>query len=243
MQAVMNSHFFELCADSVMAARAAQTGGATRIELCSDLARGGVTPSAELMAGAIAATSLPVYVLVRPRAGDFVYSQAEFSEMKRQIEAAKQAGARGVALGVLLADGRVDVERTRELVRLARPMGVTFHRAFDETTDLDAALEDVIATGADSLLTSGGAADVLSGAVKIGELARRSAGRIRVIAGAGLRLGNLAEVVRRSGVASLHGSLKRENGASGENIEVLEGNLREALRLLQEESRKNALAS
>jgi copper homeostasis protein len=148
-----------------------------------------------------------------------------------------------VAIGILTADRRVDVARTRALVELARPMGVTFHRAFDETADVRQALEDVIATGADSLLTSGGAADVLSGADAIGTLARQAGDRIRIIAGGGLRLGNLLEVVRRSGVCSLHGSLTREAYADyNGNSRALEMSVRKALRLLREAHREQAMA-
>jgi len=160
----MKNFLFELCADSVEAAQAAESGGADRIELCSELAIGGITPSLDLIRATIRTLSIPVHVLIRPRGGNFVFSLDEFDQMRQQIEQARQAGAAGVAVGALLPDGRVDVERTRELVTLSRPMKVTFHRAFDETTDLIQALEAVILTGADCLLTSGGATDVLAGA-------------------------------------------------------------------------------
>jgi len=151
----MKTYLFELCAESVQAAQAAELGGADRIELCSQLSIGGVTPSEELIAAVIRAVSIPVHVLIRPRGGDFVYSPAEFDQMRRQIDHVKQAGAAGIAIGVLLPDGNVDLERSRELVRHARPLSVTFHRAFDETANLTGALESVIQTGADCLLTSG----------------------------------------------------------------------------------------
>jgi copper homeostasis protein len=237
----MKTIFFELCAETLQAARAAESGGADRIELCSELALGGLTPSPDTMATGIRALSIPVNVLIRPRAGDFVFSPEEFLEMRRQIGQAKEAGAGGVAIGVLLPDGRVDVGRTRALVELARPMAVTFHRAFDETPDLDEALENVIETGADNLLTSGGAADVLTGAESLARLCQRAAGRIHVIAGGGLRLATLVEVVQRSGTFSLHGSLTRGNGtaARGTNPEELEAEVREAVRLLHCEFRKS----
>jgi copper homeostasis protein len=229
------SLFFELCAESVASARSAEAGGADRIELCSGLERGGITPSPTLMISTIAAVSLPVYVLIRPRAGDFVYSPAEMEKIASQIETAKEAGAAGVALGVLRPDRRVDVERTRTLIELARPMHVTFHRAFDETRDVGESLEDVIAAGADHLLTSGGAPDVLTGATAIAGLARQAGTRIQIIAGGGLQLKNLVEAVRRSGVYALHGSLTRESASNG-HIEhtALESNVRAALRLLRQ---------
>jgi len=208
----MHTVFFELCAQSLDAAVAGQAGGADRIELCTDLACGGVTPSGNLTASVLGALTIPVHILIRPRAGSFVFSADELDKMRRQICGAKRAGASGVALGVLLPDGQVDVERSRALVELARPMAVTFHRAFDEAGDLSTALESVIRTGADSLLTSGGEADVLNGAERIAALQKQAAGRIAIIAGGGLRLENVVDVARRSGVFSLHGSLSRRNG-------------------------------
>jgi copper homeostasis protein len=231
--------FFELCVESLEAGRAAEAGGANRIELCSELERGGITPRAELGAGNFQSLSIPVHVLIRPRSGDFCYSPEEFAQMRQEIEQAKFAGASGVAIGVLHADRRVDVERTRALVELARPLDVTFHRAFDETPDLYESLERVIEAGADSLLTSGGAVDVLSGAELIGNLRRLAGERIQIIAGGGLRLESLVEVVRRAGVYSLHGSLTRKNGkhASTANGNTLESDVREAIRLLHGEYR------
>ena len=246
----MTNAFFELCAESREAACAAETGGADRIELCSELRRGGLTPHEELIAASVRALSIPVYVLIRPRSGSFVFSAEELARMRRQIAAAKQAGASGVAVGVLREDGRVDVERTRELVELARPMAATFHRAFDETPDLCESLERVIETGAEGLLTSGGAKEVLGGAESISALQRRAGDRIRIIAGGGLKLETLTEVVRRSGVFCLHGSLQRRNGryaaeenpAAGE-MAVLEADVREAVRLLRREvNERNAAA-
>jgi copper homeostasis protein len=233
----MTTAFFELCAESREAACAAEAGGADRIELCTELASGGLTPCAELIAASVSALSIPVYVLIRPRAGSFVFSAEEFALMRRQIEEAKEVGASGVALGVLREDGRVDVERTRELVDLARPMAATFHRAFDETPDLEESLERVIETGAEGLLTSGGAREVLGGAESICGLRRQAGDRIDIIAGGGLKLETLPEVVRRSGVFCLHGSLKRkQNGhAAEEDAAALEADVREAVRLLRRE--------
>lgn len=228
-EAYMSKSFlFELCADSLDAARAAQAGGADRMELCEQLSISGVTPSMELLRAVLRDVEIPVHVLIRPRGGDFVYTDAEYAAMRRQIQQVKDAGAAGVAVGVLLRDGRVDVERTRALFELARPMKVTFHRAFDETGDLDAALEDVIRSGADFLLTSGGAPNVLEGAERIGRLQDRAGDRLEVMAGGGLKLKNLPEVVRKSGVSCLHGSLSRGSGAT-----AMAEDVREAIRLLQ----------
>ncbi|HVC48370.1 MAG TPA: copper homeostasis protein CutC [Terracidiphilus sp.] len=236
---------FELCAETVQAARAAEKGGADRVELCVNLAVGGTTPPLVMTRDVIGSISIPAHVLIRPRAGDFVYTPEEFDRMRDEIGEAREAGASGVVLGVLREDGRVDVERTRALVEAARPMKTTFHRAFDEAHELGDALEDVIATGADWLLTSGGNADVLDGAEAIAKLVIQAAGRIQVMAGGGLRLASLREVRRRTGVEWLHGSLLRreENAtrAAGRNTgeeaggeEVREEDVREVMRLLRE---------
>jgi copper homeostasis protein len=243
----MKVPLFELCVTDLEAARAAESGGADRIELCSQLSAGGVTPDHELTTKTVQTLLIPVYVLIRPRIGDFVFSSAEFGEMKRQIEQAKTAGAAGVATGVLLPDGRVDVERTRELVALAKPMKVTFHRAFDETPDMVEALEDVIGCGVDCLLTSGGEPDVLTGAESIAKLRTLAAGRLDVMAGGGLQLASLVEVLRRTGVSHLHGSLSRKPVMHGEEGPqrkrpssrsgpvVSEADVHEAVRLLHGE--------
>lgn len=233
---------FELCAESLEAAVAGQAGGADRIELCEQLHLGGVTPRLRLLECVLSAVSIPVHVLIRPRAGDFVYSAAELARMREEIIQAKAAGAAAIVVGVLSSDGRIDGERTRELISLARPMRVTFHRAFDETADLRHALEDVIATGADSLLTSGGAANVLDGAPMLSVLHQQAAGRIELMAGGGLRLENLAEVVRRTGIPCLHGSLSRHvsltqsPGGDPPRRLVLVEDVREAVRTLHQES-------
>ena len=232
----MKTFLFELCGESLEAAKVGEAGGADRIELCAELRIGGVTPDFELARAVVEAISIPVYVLIRPRGGDFVYSAAECDFMRRQIEQARAAGARGVVLGILRADGRVDVERTRALIEQARPMAVTFHRAFDETRDLSEALEAVIEAGADCLLTSGGAPDVLSGSETIARLARQAGKRIQVMAGGGLALGVVAEVMRQSGATHLHGSLIRKNEEQkpAAGATVLECDVREAVRLMRE---------
>jgi len=235
----MKTFLFELCGESLEAVKVAETGGVDRIELCAELRIGGVTPDFELTRAAVEAVSIPVYVLIRPRGGDFVYGAEEFACMRLQIEQAREAGAQGVVLGILLPDGHVDIERTRSLVQQARPMAVTFHRAFDETPELSEALESVIETGADCLLTSGGAADVLNGAETIAHLSQQAGKRIQIMAGGGLWLGDVAEVMKRSGVTHLHGSLTRKNGDQKPAM-LLESDVREAMRLMREAATPDA---
>jgi copper homeostasis protein len=197
----------EISVESVERAIAAERGGASRIELCGSLEIGGVTPGVELMREVRARVSVPIFSMVRPRGGDFVYSAAEFEEMRRSIDAARLAGMDGVVLGLLKRDGSVDVERTAELVRVAGTLPVTFHRAFDESADLFVALQDVVATGAVRLLTSGGAVTAPEAAAQIAELVRRARGRIVILPGSGITAGNIAEIVEATGAVEVHAGL------------------------------------
>jgi copper homeostasis protein len=175
--------------------------------LCGSLNIGGVTPDVELMRETRACVWAPIFAMVRPRGGDFVYSAAEFEAIKRSIEVARATGMDGVVLGLLKEDRQVDVERTRELVRAAAPLPVTFHRAFDESADLFVALEDVVATGASRLLTSGGAGTAPEAVTRIAELVRLARGRVIVVPGSGIVAGNAAQMVAETGVAEVHAAL------------------------------------
>ena len=152
-----NRYLLEISVEHAEAASAAERAGAHRIELCGDLSVGGITPSVEMIRTVRTQVRLPIFSMVRPRGGDFVYSAAEFELMKDDIATAKSLQMDGVVLGILKNDRRVDLDRTQQLVELAHPLPITFHRAFDECTDLLHSLEDVIATGAARILTSGGA--------------------------------------------------------------------------------------
>lgn len=200
--------FREACCTSPEAVRAAARTGAQRIELCERLDVGGVTPSEALLREVLAASALPVNVLVRPRGGDFVYSEEEVRQMLESIRLCAALGANGVVVGALTPDGRVDLPVMRRLVAAAREAGlsVTFHRAFDETADPLAALGDVIALGCDRLLTSGHAPDAFAGRALIGELVRRAGTRLTVMAGCGVRPGNIAAIARDSGAPEFHSS-------------------------------------
>ncbi len=198
----------EIAANSLASALAAQAGGADRVELCTGLELGGLTPSAAQIARVRERLSIPVYVLIRPRAGDFLYSDDELATMQQDIETCLSIGCDGVVFGVLDADGRVDVARCRPLLAAARGMGVTFHRAFDMTRDMPQALEDVISLGAERVLTSGGAASAITGAESIRRLVVQAAGRIVVMPGAGIQASNLADLVRTTGATEFHASAK-----------------------------------
>jgi len=194
----------EACVDSVASAIAAERGGAGRLELCDNLFDGGTTPSAGMIAAVKDRVRLPVFVIVRPRGGGFVYSDDELEVMRRDVEIAARFGADGVVVGVLTSEASVDVARTRDLVSAARPLPVTFHRAFDLTRDRLEALEAVIASGGSRVLTSGGAPTALEGAAAIASLVARAAERLEVMAGGGVREANVADLVQRSGVREVH---------------------------------------
>jgi copper homeostasis protein len=199
---------FEVCAENLESCLAAREGGADRIELCSALIEDGLTPSHGLMRAAVEQSGLPIYTMLRPRGGDFVYSDAELAIMLEDLEHARSLGVSGFVAGVLQTDGAVDVDRMRRLVEQAAPLEMTFHRAFDVAADLEDALEDVIATGCRRLLTSGGAADVYSGAERLRYLIERADGRIAIAVGGGLRRDTAAEVARITGASQFHGSVR-----------------------------------
>jgi copper homeostasis protein len=197
----------EICVETLDAALAAARGGADRIELCEELCVGGVTPSAELMRAVRAKVELPVFAMIRPRGGDFLYSESEFEQMVQAVATVKSCGLNGAVLGILDTGRRVDAERTRTLVERARPLPVTFHRAFDEAPDLLQALEQVIASGARRILTSGGKPNAESGSAMISELVKRAGVRIEILAGGGINPANLACLAQNSGAREFHSGL------------------------------------
>jgi copper homeostasis protein len=197
----------EICVDSVASAVAAERGGARRLELCSDLLEGGITPSVGLIAMVRERVSIGIQVMIRPRAGDFCYEAEEFEIMRRDIVSAKSLGAHGVVFGILDANGHLEIERSRELAELARPLEVTFHRAFDMSADLFKSLEDVCAVGADRILTSGGQQTAVQGLETISALVKAAKGRVAIMPGCGIKPENARRIVAKSGVREVHAGL------------------------------------
>ncbi len=194
----------EVCVDSIASAVAAERGGASRIELCSSLIEGGITPSSGLIEQVRKAVSLPMHVMIRPRGGDFCYDADEFEIMQGDIARAKQLGASGIVFGILTLAGDVDVERTRGLVEKSAPLPVTFHRAFDMTRDLFQALNAVHSTGANRVLTSGGEQTAMHGSKVIAELVKQADGAIVVMPGSGIRPENARRLIDQTGAQEIH---------------------------------------
>jgi copper homeostasis protein len=194
----------EACVDAIDAALEAERGGAGRIELCGELLQGGVTPSAGLIAAVRERLTIPIFVLIRPRTGDFLYTADERDVMRRDIDMAKSLGADGIVIGALTGDGDIDVETTRTLVDAARPMKVTFHRAFDFARDQQSALNTLLKIGVDRVLTSGGAATALEGASALRRLAQGAGDALIIMAGGSITASNVAELVRASEVCEVH---------------------------------------
>ncbi|HWV64572.1 copper homeostasis protein CutC [Chitinophaga sp.] len=217
----------EICAGSVASCIAAEEGGANRIELCDNLLEGGTTPSYGTIALAREKVKIDLYPIIRPRGGDFLYSDLEFEVMKRDIELSKQLGCNGVVIGILTPDGRVDKKRCKILVDLAWPMGVTFHRAFDMTDNPFEALEDIISIGCERILTSGARNTALEGAVLLKELVERANDRIAIMAGSGVRAANIAQLITATGVTEYHTSAKayEESGMIYRNPNVSMGGI------------------
>jgi len=194
----------EVCVDSVESAIAAERGGASRVELCDNLLEGGTTPSAGVIAVARENLTIDLHSIIRPRGGDFCYTDTEFEVMKRDIAIAKQLSADGVVLGILNREGKVDRERTSALIELARPLRVTFHRAFDMTRDPYEALEAIIELGVERILTSGQEASVLEGLDLLTELIRRANQRIIIMPCGGVNERNIRKVIAASGASEIH---------------------------------------
>lgn len=239
----------EICANSLPSALVAQAGGADRIELCDNMAEGGTTPSYATILKSREMLTIQIYPIIRPRGGDFLYNDDEFDLMWKDIELCKKLGCEGVVIGLLNTDGSVDKKRTKLLVDLAWPLGVTFHRAFDRCADPFHALEDIIECGCERILTSGQAPTAPEGAGLIAQLVDKAAGRIIIMPGSGVRENNIAELVRKTKATEYHSTAKTTIGSKMQfknklvldnevkelNIEITDA---EIVRRLREEGEK-----
>ncbi|WP_331344281.1 copper homeostasis protein CutC [Cellvibrio sp. UBA7661] len=202
----MSKHPFkiEICVEGIDGLVAAQQAGADRVELCASLFEGGLTPSMGVIREALRVATIPFHVIVRPRGGDFLYSELEFRSMLEDVIALREIGVAGVVIGCLTPEGAIDELRTKALVDAARPMKVTCHRAFDMTRDYRTALESLIRTGVDRVLTSGQRDTALEGSAILKEVVALADGRIIIMGCGALDVGNIAQVRRETGVDEMH---------------------------------------
>lgn len=207
----MNSTIcMEICVDSLSSAISAEKGGADRIELCDNLVVGGTTPSAAMIELARKYLTIGIHVLIRPRSGDFCYSPLEWEVMKRDIEIAKSLGVNGIVTGVLRPNGEIDVDMMKEILQLARPLTVTFHRAFDMTRDPLEALDTLISLGVERVLTSGQKSKAILGVDLIRQLVQRAQNQIIIMPGVGISAANVKDIIANTGVKEVHMSLKEK---------------------------------
>ena len=203
LAATATAPLLEACCDSILSARNAQELGAGRIELCG-AGSGGTTPSLGVIVRCRAALQVPLHVMIRPHVNGFVYSSDDFEVMKHDIIAARALGVDGIVVGILRSDDTIDVERMADLIRLSRPLTVTFHRAFDRTPDASDALETLLSLGVDYVLTAGHAETALDGAAQLQALQMQAGNRLTILAGGGVRAHNVRDIVARSGVREVH---------------------------------------
>jgi copper homeostasis protein len=194
----------EICANSLSSAMAAQAGGADRIELCENLSAGGTTPGFGTLTLARKMLTIPIHVLIRPRPGDFLYNEAEFASMKMDIHACKEMEINGVVIGMLNPDGTIDTRRCKELVELARPMSVTFHRAFDLCADPFQAMEEIIDLDFDRILTAGQESKVTAGALLLHQLVQKAGDRIIIMPGSGINTDNINLILEATMASEVH---------------------------------------
>lgn len=214
----------EVCIDSVASAFAAEKGGAHRLELCGNLAEGGTTPSSGMIQTIQAVCDLPIMMMIRPRGGDFLYSRMEFAVMERDIEEAKRLKVTGIVIGLLTKDGKIDKAKAARLIERARPLQVTFHRAFDMTDNPKEAIKALRDLGVDRLLTSGHEATAPEGTKLIAQLVKNAGKKLIIMPGAGLNADNIAKLVADTGVTEVHATgshiLPSEMGYRNEKISM-----------------------
>jgi copper homeostasis protein len=217
----------EICVDTVESAIAAQEAGADRVELCDNLPEGGTTPGFGTIASARSNLTIGLHVIIRPRGGDFLYTDLEYDIMRRDIECCGELGVDGIVLGILRSNGEIDIERTARLIEFAQPMSTTFHRAFDMCPDPFKGLGDVILTGADRLLTSGQKEKAFDGAELINHLVKKAGNRIIIMPGSGINNSNISDIAKATGASEYHMTARkiiesemiyRQSGVSMRNI-------------------------
>jgi copper homeostasis protein len=221
----MKRPLLEVSVEGVDGLIVSQENGADRVELCASVLEGGITPSIGMVRQALRRATVPVFVIVRPRGGDFLYSEDEYESMRQDIIACRESGVPGVVTGCLTPDGQVDEERTAELLRLARPMGFTVHRAFDMVRDQEEALEVLIRLGVDRVLTSGQYPTALEGAANLKRLGEKAGERMIVMPCGSIRAGNVAQVIRETGLREFHfaGHAQQPSGMTYRNSQIAMG--------------------
>ncbi len=205
----MQKKYLEICVGSIDSCLEAQKGGADRVELCADLVEGGITPDYATIVYAKENLKIDTMVMIRPRGGDFLYNDIEFSIMKENIQLCKRVGVKGVVLGLLLPDGKVDIERVSQLVKIAYPLEVCFHRAIDMTKDYDKAFRDIIICGCNRVLTSGQKNKAIEGVTIIAEVQKKYGNQIDIMAGSGVNSQNVEEIYRQTRINNFHFSAKQ----------------------------------
>lgn len=230
----------EVCASSIQSAIEGQKGGAVRVELCNNLSEGGTTPSLSQIEKIGQWIDIQLNVLIRPREGDFFYSELEFDIMKHDIHLCGKAKCDGVVFGILNPDGTVDIKRNKELVEIARQYGmsVTFHRAFDRCSDIFKSLEDVISLGCDRILTSGGRKSAIEGKEIINRLINISGDRIIIMPGGGITEDNISELVKATELKEFHGSFRSRHRGGMEYISPVFNDINEEYSILQTDYNK-----
>lgn len=221
-------YILEVCAFTVSSCVIAEELGADRIELCDDYASGGITPSVETIRLAVEKTTIPIYPIIRPRGGDFFYTKEEYAQMKESIAVCKQLGCAGIATGISLQNRAIDIPKLTELVALAYPMKVTCHRVFDRTPDPFKALEDIINTGCERVLTSGQKNTAIEATGLLADLVKAAGNKIIIMPGSGVRASNIEELMQKTGAKEFHTSARIPDS---NEVDVTE--LRQTLRILK----------
>ncbi|MCW3103755.1 MAG: cutC [Bacteroidetes bacterium] len=216
----MKRNFLEIACFNAESAAIAQSAGADRIELCDDLAAGGITPGILTIEQVRTEAEIPLFIMIRPRGGDFVYTEKEFEQMKQEIAFIKRMGVDGFVFGILNEDGTVDKQRNLELVRLADPLSCTFHRAFDRVPDPFKAMEDVIACGFRTILTSGKAAAASEGMPLLSCLVQDAKNRITIMPGGGVRSSSIAALKQATNALFYHSSAITDKSGIADQKEI-----------------------